>query len=136
MLREIGKHFTIDKKFATNIVKRRLDAEVPITFLEFNYMLQAYDLLEISRRYDRNLQMGGSDQWGNNVQGVELCRRVDERKILGVTQPLLENAAGQKRWARRLMARSSSMPICSRTSITSNIGAMRTMPTLKLFSNA
>jgi tyrosyl-tRNA synthetase len=97
MLREIGKHFTINKMIALDIVKRRLDAEVPITFLEFNYMLlQAYDFLELSRRYDCNLQMGGSDQWGNIVQGVELCRRVDERQVLGVTQPLLMNAAGQK----------------------------------------
>ncbi len=97
MLREIGKHFTINKMIALDIVKRRLDQEVPITFLEFNYMLlQAYDFLELSRRYDCNLQMGGSDQWGNIVQGVELCRRVDERHVLGVTQPLLMNAAGQK----------------------------------------
>ena len=97
MLREIGKHFTINKMIALDIVKRRLDAEVPITFLEFNYMLlQAYDFLELSRRYDCNLQMGGSDQWGNIVQGVELVRRVDERQVLGVTQPLLLNAAGAK----------------------------------------
>jgi tyrosyl-tRNA synthetase len=97
MLREIGKHFTINKMIALDIVKRRLDAEMPITFLEFNYMLlQAYDFLELSRRYDCNLQMGGSDQWGNIVQGVELVRRVDEKQVLGVTQPLLMNAAGQK----------------------------------------
>jgi tyrosyl-tRNA synthetase len=97
MLREIGKHFTINKMIALDIVKRRLDAEVPITFLEFNYMLlQAYDFLELSRRFDCNLQMGGSDQWGNIVQGVELVRRVDERQVLGVTQPLLMNSAGQK----------------------------------------
>jgi tyrosyl-tRNA synthetase len=97
MLREIGKHFTINKMIALDIVKRRLDAETPITFLEFNYMLlQAYDFLELSRRYDCNLQMGGSDQWGNIIQGVELVRRVDERQVLGVTQPLLMNAAGQK----------------------------------------
>jgi tyrosyl-tRNA synthetase len=97
MLRDIGKHFTINKMIALDLVKRRLDAEQPITFLEFNYMLlQAYDFLELSRRYDCNLQMGGSDQWGNIIQGVELCRRVDERQVLGVTQPLLMNAAGQK----------------------------------------
>ncbi len=97
MLREIGKHFTINKMISLDLVKRRLDAEQPITFLEFNYMLlQAYDFLELSRRYDCNLQMGGSDQWGNIIQGVELCRRVDERHVLGVTQPLLMNAAGQK----------------------------------------
>ena len=78
MLRDIGRHFTINKMIALDIVKRRLDAELPITFLEFNYMLmQAYDFLELSRRHDCRLQMGGSDQWGNIVQGVELCRRAD-----------------------------------------------------------
>jgi tyrosyl-tRNA synthetase len=97
MLRDIGKHFTINKMIALDLVKRRLEAEQPITFLEFNYMLlQAYDFLELSRRYDCNLQMGGSDQWGNIIQGVELCRRAEGREVLGVTQPLLMNAAGQK----------------------------------------
>ncbi|MCU0881997.1 MAG: tyrosine--tRNA ligase [Hyphomonadaceae bacterium] len=97
MLRDIGRHFTINKMIALDIVKRRLDAELPITFLEFNYMLmQAYDFLELSRRHDCRLQMGGSDQWGNIVQGVELCRRADGYEALGLTQPLLMNAAGQK----------------------------------------
>ena len=97
MLRDIGRHFTINKMIALDIVKRRLEAEIPITFLEFNYMLlQAYDFLELSRRYDCRLQMGGSDQWGNIVQGVELCRRADAREVFGVTQPLLMNSAGQK----------------------------------------
>jgi tyrosyl-tRNA synthetase len=97
MLRDIGRHFTINKMIALDIVRRRLDAEIPITFLEFNYMLlQAYDFLELSRRYDCRLQMGGSDQWGNIVQGVELCRRADAREVFGVTQPLLMNSAGQK----------------------------------------
>lgn len=97
MLRDIGRHFTINKMIALDIVKRRLDAEVPITFLEFNYMLlQAYDFLELSRRHGCNLQMGGSDQWGNIVQGVELCRRTDGREVLGLTQPLLMSASGQK----------------------------------------
>ena len=97
MLAEIGRHFTINKMIALDIVKRRLDAETPITFLEFNYMLlQAYDFLELSRRYDCNLQMGGSDQWGNIIQGVELCRRVDNKSVFAMTQPLLMNAAGQK----------------------------------------
>jgi tyrosyl-tRNA synthetase len=97
MLSEIGRHFTINKMIALDIVKRRLDQESPITFLEFNYMLlQAYDFLELSRRYDCNLQMGGSDQWGNIIQGVELCRRADNKGVFGLTQPLLMNAAGQK----------------------------------------
>lgn len=97
MLRDIGRHFTINKMIALDIVKRRLEAETPITFLEFNYMLlQAYDFLELSRRYDCRLQMGGSDQWGNIVQGVELVRRADGNEVFGVTQPLLMTAAGQK----------------------------------------
>jgi tyrosyl-tRNA synthetase len=97
MLRDIGRHFTINKMIALDLVKRRLDAELPITFLEFNYMLmQAFDFLELSRRHDCRLQMGGSDQWGNIVQGVELCRRADGYEALGLTQPLLMNAAGQK----------------------------------------
>jgi tyrosyl-tRNA synthetase len=97
MLRDIGRHFTINKMIALDLVKRRLDAEQPITFLEFNYMLlQAYDFLELSRRYACNLQMGGSDQWGNIIQGVELCRRADGREVFGITQPLLMNASGQK----------------------------------------
>ncbi|WP_240007723.1 tyrosine--tRNA ligase [Pseudaquidulcibacter saccharophilus] len=97
MLSEIGRHFTVNKMISLEIVKRRLDDEIPITFLEFNYMLlQAYDFLELSRRYGCVLQMGGSDQWGNIIQGVELCRRVDNREVFGVTQPLLMNSAGQK----------------------------------------
>jgi tyrosyl-tRNA synthetase len=97
MLSEIGRHFTVNKMIALEIVKRRLDDEIPITFLEFNYMLlQAYDFLELSRRYGCVLQMGGSDQWGNIIQGVELCRRVDNREVFGLTQPLLMNSAGQK----------------------------------------
>ncbi len=97
MLSTIGRHFTINKMIALDIVKRRLDNETPITFLEFNYMLlQAYDFLELSRRYDCKLQMGGSDQWGNIIQGVELCRRVDNRGVFGLTQPLLMNSSGQK----------------------------------------
>lgn len=97
MLSQIGRHFTINKMVSMDIVKRRLDQELPITFLEFNYMLmQAYDFLELSRRYGCNLQMGGSDQWGNIVQGVELCRRADNRQVFALTQPLLMNSAGQK----------------------------------------
>jgi tyrosyl-tRNA synthetase len=97
MLNDIGRHFTINKMIALDIVKRRLDAELPITFLEFNYMLlQGYDFLELARRHDCRMQMGGSDQWGNIIQGVELCRRADGTEVFGVTQPLLMNAAGQK----------------------------------------
>lgn len=97
MLSQIGRHFTINKMIALDFVKRRLDQELPITFLEMNYMLvQAYDFLELSRRFDCNLQMGGSDQWGNIIQGVELCRRADQKEVFALTQPLLMNSAGQK----------------------------------------
>lgn len=97
MLRDIGRHFTVNKMIALDLVKRRLEAEQPITFLEFNYMLlQAYDFLELSRRHGCTLQMGGSDQWGNIIQGVELCRRADGREVFGLTQPLLMNSAGVK----------------------------------------
>src|SRR3546814_16741714 len=78
-------------------VKLRLDREQSLSFLEFNYMiLQAYDFLELSRRADCRLQMGGSDQWGNIVKGVELARRVDGTPGFGLTTPLLTNADGTK----------------------------------------
>jgi tyrosyl-tRNA synthetase len=78
-------------------VKRRLDREQPLSFLEFNYMiLQAYDFLELQRRYKCILQMGGSDQWGNIVNGVELARRVDKKTIFGLTTPLVTTASGAK----------------------------------------
>lgn len=97
MLAEIGRHFTINKMISLEIIKRRLDAESPVTFLEFNYMLlQAYDFLMLAREHGCRMQMGGSDQWGNIIQGVELCRRVDGREVFALTQPLLMNAAGEK----------------------------------------
>ena len=78
-------------------VKLRLDREQPLSFLEFNYMiLQAYDFLELSRRFGCSLQMGGSDQWGNIVNGVELARRIDQRSIFGLTTPLVTTASGAK----------------------------------------
>ena len=78
-------------------MKLRLEREQPLTFLEFNYMLlQAYDFLEFARRYDCKLQMGGSDQWGNIVNGVELGRRVDQRTLYGLTTPLITTASGAK----------------------------------------
>src|SRR3546814_12630683 len=92
-------------------VKLRLEREHPLTFLEFNYMiLQAYDFLELSRRYDCCLQMGGSDQWGNIVNGVELARRIDQRALYGLTTPLITRSeerrvgkecvsTGRSRWS-------------------------------------
>src|SRR3954471_6614771 len=96
-LREVGKHFTINRMLTFDSVRVRLDREQPLTFLEFNYMiLQAYDFLELSRRVGCRMQLGGSDQWGNIVNGIELTRRVDGTEVFGVTSPLITNADGAK----------------------------------------
>lgn len=96
-LRDMGIHFTINRMLTFDSVKLRLEREQPMTFLEFNYMiLQAYDYLELGRKYDCALQMGGSDQWGNIINGVELNRRVDQREVFGLTTPLVTLASGQK----------------------------------------
>jgi tyrosyl-tRNA synthetase len=96
-LREVGRHFTINRMLTFDSVKLRLDREQPLTFLEFNYMiLQAYDFLELSRRAGVRVQMGGSDQWGNIVNGIELARRVDGAELYGVTTPLITTADGSK----------------------------------------
>jgi tyrosyl-tRNA synthetase len=96
-LREVGKHFTINRMLTFESVKLRLEREQPMTFLEFNYMiLQAYDFLELSRRAGVRVQMGGSDQWGNIVNGIELGRRIDGTELFGVTTPLLTTADGAK----------------------------------------
>ncbi len=96
-LRDIGQHFSINRMLSFDSVKLRLDREQSLSFLEFNYMiLQAYDFLELSRRVGCRLQMGGSDQWGNIVNGVELSRRVDGTQVFGLTTPLLTNADGTK----------------------------------------
>ena len=96
-LRDVGRHFSINRMMTFDSVKLRLDREQPLTFLEFNYMiLQAYDFLELSRRQDCVLQMGGSDQWGNIVNGVELGRRIDNKTLYGLTTPLLTTASGAK----------------------------------------
>ncbi len=96
-LRDYGVHFTINRMLAFDSVKLRLEREQPLTFLEFNYMLmQAADFLELNRRHGCVLQMGGSDQWGNIINGVELVRRVDAKPALGLTTPLLTTASGQK----------------------------------------
>lgn len=96
-LRTYGPHFTINKMLTFDSVKLRLEREQPLTFLEFNYMiLQAYDFLELSRRNDCLMQMGGSDQWGNIINGVELGRRVDNTQLFGLTIPLMTMASGAK----------------------------------------
>jgi len=96
-LRDIGRHFTINRMLTMDSVKLRLEREQPLTFLEFNYMiLQGYDFVELNKRYGCVLQMGGSDQWGNIVQGVELGRRVNDAQLYGVTTPLITTSAGTK----------------------------------------
>ncbi|QIL02708.1 tyrosine--tRNA ligase [Sphingomonas sinipercae] len=96
-LRDVGRHFTINRMLTFDSVQLRLEREQPLTFLEFNYMiLQAYDFLELSRRAGCRLQMGGSDQWGNIVNGIELSRRVDGTEVFGVTTPLITNPDGSK----------------------------------------
>src|SRR3954453_15485049 len=96
-LREVGRHFTINRMMTFDSVRLRLDREQPLTFLEFNYMiLQAYDFLELSRRVGCRAQFGGSDQWGNIVNGIELGRRIDGTELFGVTTPLMTTADGAK----------------------------------------
>ncbi|HZB90447.1 MAG TPA: tyrosine--tRNA ligase [Stellaceae bacterium] len=96
-LRDIGRHFSVNRMLTQDSVRLRLEREHPLSFLEFNYMvLQSYDFLELARRYDCALQMGGSDQWGNIVMGVELARRVDNRSLFGLTTPLITTASGDK----------------------------------------
>ena len=96
-LRDIGRHFSVNRMLAFESVKSRLDREQSLSFLEFNYMiLQAYDFLELNRRYGCLLQMGGSDQWGNIVNGIDLTRRVLDQEIYGLTSPLLTTSDGRK----------------------------------------
>lgn len=96
-LREYGVHFTINRMLTFDSVKLRLDRESPLSFLEFNYMLmQAYDFHELYHRHNCLLQMGGSDQWGNIINGVELCRRKDGAEVFGLTTPLLTTSSGKK----------------------------------------
>jgi tyrosyl-tRNA synthetase len=96
-LRDIGRHFSVNRMLAFESVKSRLDREQSLSFLEFNYMiLQAYDFLELNRRYGCLIQFGGSDQWGNIVNGIDLTRRVLENQIFGLTTPLLTTSDGKK----------------------------------------
>ncbi|MCB2111073.1 MAG: tyrosine--tRNA ligase [Defluviimonas sp.] len=96
-LRDIGRHFSVNRMLSFESVKSRLDREQSLSFLEFNYMiLQAYDFLELNRRHGCLLQMGGSDQWGNIVNGIDLTRRVLDHEIFGLTTPLLTTSDGRK----------------------------------------
>ncbi|MBA4165431.1 MAG: tyrosine--tRNA ligase [Erythrobacter sp.] len=97
LLREVGTHLTVNRMLTFDSVRLRLDREQPLTFLEFNYMImQAYDFVVLSRKYGCKLQLGGSDQWGNIVNGIELGRRIDGTEVYGVTAPLITRADGQK----------------------------------------
>ncbi|KUO50420.1 MAG: tyrosine--tRNA ligase [Sphingomonadales bacterium BRH_c42] len=97
LLRDVGPHFTINRMLTFDSVKLRLEREQPLTFLEFNYMiLQAYDFRELALKHGCRLQMGGSDQWGNIVNGIELTRRMESTEVFGVTTPLLTTADGAK----------------------------------------
>ena len=96
-LRDYGRHFSVNRMLAFDSVKLRLEREQPLSFLEFNYMiLQAYDFVELNRRYGCDLQMGGSDQWGNIINGVELGRRAENKALYGLTTPLITTASGAK----------------------------------------
>ena len=96
-LRDYGRHFSINRMLTFDSVRLRLEREQPLSFIEFNYMiLQAYDFVELNRRYDCRLQMGGSDQWGNIVNGIELGRRTDQANLFGLTTSLLTTSSGAK----------------------------------------
>jgi tyrosyl-tRNA synthetase len=97
LLRDVGTHFSVNRMLTFDSIRLRLEREQPLTFLEFNYMiLQSYDFRELSRRHDVTLQIGGSDQWGNIVAGMELTRRTDARTVFGLTTPLITTASGAK----------------------------------------
>jgi tyrosyl-tRNA synthetase len=97
LLRDVGRHFSVNRMLTLDSVRLRLERDQPLSFLEFNYpILQAYDFGELARRYQCELQIGGSDQWGNIVAGVELARRAEGRTLFGLTTPLLTTASGIK----------------------------------------
>ena len=96
-LRDYGRHFSINRMMSFDSVRIRLEREQPLSFLEFNYMiLQAYDFLELKRRYNVTLQLGGADQWGNIVSGVDLVRRVERSETFGLTSSLITTSTGAK----------------------------------------
>ncbi|TCH99896.1 tyrosine--tRNA ligase [Roseococcus sp. SYP-B2431] len=96
-LREVGRHFSVNRMLTMDSVRLRLERDQPLTFIEFNYMLlQSYDFVELRRRHGVTLQMGGSDQWGNIVLGADLVRRMDQKDAFGITAPLITTASGAK----------------------------------------
>jgi tyrosyl-tRNA synthetase len=97
LLRDIGRHFSVNRMLTMDSVKLRLDRDAPLSFLEFNYMiLQAYDFVELYKRYGCRLQAGGSDQWGNIVAGIDLGRRLSDAELFGITSPLITTSSGTK----------------------------------------
>ena len=115
-LRDVGRYFTINKMLTFDSVKLRLEREQPLTFLEFNYMiLQAYDFVELYKRHGCILQMGGSDQWGNIVNGIDLGRRLLDAELFALTTPLLDHLLrrqdGQDRDRRGLAQRRHDEPL-------------------------
>ena len=97
LLRDVGRHFSVNRMLTMDSVKLRLERDQPLSFLEFNYMiLQSYDFAELAKRYDCTLQMGGSDQWGNIVMGAELGRRILDKQLFGLTTPLIASSSGAK----------------------------------------
>src|SRR5438132_3848043 len=97
LLRAIGRHFSVNRMLTQDSIRLRLERDQPLSFLEFNYpVLQAYDFVELARRFGCELQIGGSDQWGNIIAGVELARRIEGRTLFGLTTPLITNASGAK----------------------------------------
>ena len=128
-LRDIGRHFSVNRMLSFESVKSRLDRDQSLSFLEFNYMiLQAYDFLELHRRHGCLLQIGGSDQWGNIVNGIDLTRRVAGAEIFGLTSPSSPPPTAA-RWASRPPARSGSTPRRSRPTTSGSSGATPPTPT-------
>ena len=128
-LRDVGRHFSVNRMLSMDLVKLRLERDQEMSFIEFNYMcLQAYDFVELSRRVACNLQMGGSDQWGNIVTGVDLGRRMGTHQLYALTTPLLTTASGAK-MGKTAAGAVGSMPSSSAPMITGSSGAIRRMPT-------
>ena len=135
-LRDYGRHFSVNRMLTYDSVKLRLEREQPLSFIEFNYMvLQAYDFVELYRRYGCRLQLGGSDQWGNIVSGIELGRRTDGVELFGLTSAAAHDRRPAPRWARPQQAPCGSTPTCFPPTTTGNIGATARTATLSASSN-
>ena len=130
MLRDIGKHFSVNRMLTMDSVKLRLEREQEMSFIEFNYMVcQAYDFVELSRRTGCRLQMGGSDQWGNIVMGVDLGRRMGTPQLYALTTPLLTTSSGAKMGKTAQGAIWLNAEACSALTTSGNIGGIPKMPT-------